>query len=50
MKSSGLRVLAVIVFLLAFAGANVGSFLLGGLRRSTIPFPGRRLPCSTPRL
>ena len=29
MKSSGLRVLAVIVFLLAFAGANVGSFLLG---------------------
>ena len=29
MKSSDLRVLAVIVFLLAFAGANVGSFLLG---------------------
>lgn len=29
MKSSGLRVLAAIVFLLAFAGANVGSFLLG---------------------
>ena len=29
MKSSGLRVLAVIVFLLAFAGAKVGSFLLG---------------------
>ena len=29
MKSSGLRVLAIIVFLLAFAGANVGSFLLG---------------------
>lgn len=29
MKSSGLRVLAVLVFLLVFAGANVGSFLLG---------------------
>lgn len=29
MKSSGLRMLAIIVFLLAFAGANVGSFLLG---------------------
>ena len=29
MKRSGLRVLAIIVFLLAFAGANVGSFLLG---------------------
>ena len=29
MKSSGLRVLAVLVFLLVFVGANVGSFLLG---------------------
>ena len=48
MKSSGLRVVAVLVFLLVFAGANVGSFW-AGLRRSTALFPGRKLLCSTPR-
>lgn len=29
MKNAALRVTALVVFLLAFAGANVGSFLLG---------------------
>ena len=29
MKGTGLRLVAVVVFLLVFAGANVGAFLLG---------------------